>query len=624
MPRRTRPVALTSALASVLAMASCASSDAATATTAPAPAAAGETHAEVAWDAWERDTFARARDDNRIILINVVATWCHWCHVMEEETYANPEVAALLAEDFVTIRIDSDARPDVAERYRAWGWPATAVLSPRAEPILELRGFQSPEEFAGLLRSLVADRDAGTLARRDPPRTPTKPTNASLEARRAFAVRRLDHFYSPKGGGGWGRTQKYPLPAPLEHALWRLPLHGEDWTARAEQTLRSQINIIDPVWGGIYQYSVRGDWEHPHYEKITAIEAGAIVDYAMAARAFSDEQWLGPAQDVARYMTQMMRDERGGFYTSQDADLRREGAQTVVGADYYAMNDAGRRALGMPRIDTNVYADLNGLMIHALTELYRATADEADLQHARDAAAQLMETHRTAQGAFLHGEDDDPEGLLYLRDQVTVARGLLSLYRVTGERSYRDEARRVADFVLANLQDDAGGFFAHTEDPAAVGVFAQRRKPLEENGLAARFLAELHRVSDGDGTEPTPYLRAAERALESIGDEETVREEYRLIGEYLLGLEAIMMPTVDVTVVGAMDEARTKALHAAALAHFDPRAVIEVSAPGERYPDIGKPAVYLCTDTACSTPIDDPQAYSAEAAAFIERVLPTP
>lgn len=592
-----------------------------TATSSPDGAAASHGHTE--WSAWEPAAFQRAAEENRIILINVVASWCHWCHVMDEETYGNPEVAALLAEHFVTIRVDSDARPDVAERYREWGWPATAFLTPGAQQVQALRGYRDPQVFAALLRELVAERDAGTLAQRTQPVEAPRPVDGALGPVRTLATAQLDGFFD-EAMGGWGKTQKYPFPGPLEHALVRARVHGESqWLARAQLTLRNEERIIDPVWGGVYQYSLRGDWDHPHYEKITAIQAGALENYAMMAQATGDARWLAPARKVAGYMLGMMRAPTGGFYTSQDADLRREGQPTVLGSDYYGMGDAERRALGLPIIDTNVYADLNGVMIRGLVQLYAATGDPEVLAAATDAAESLLRTHRIESGAFLHGEGDDPQGLLYLRDQAAMGVALVALYRATGQVRWLEAATAVGAFMRKRLEDPQhGGFFAHTEDPTAVGVFATRRKPVEENGVAARFLVALHRHLDGDGRIATPYREAAERALAAVGSPESIEGEGRTIGQLLLGLESVLEPIVDVTVVGLPDDPKTHALHLAALGYPEPRAVLELGRPGERYPDIGKPAVYLCTESACSTPITDPARLPALADAFLAESLP--
>jgi uncharacterized protein YyaL (SSP411 family) len=601
-------------VAALLVVLGCARPGAATRVPAPVTARAVE------WAPWERATFLRARTENRIILVNVVATWCHWCHVMEETTYRDPAVAQLLATHFVTVRVDSDARPDVAERYREWGWPATAFLSPDARPVLELRGYRNPQAFAALLRALVADRDAGTLAHRREA-APAR-TASDLAGVRSFVTAQLDHWFEPELGG-WGERQRYPWPMPVEHAFFRARVRGEtEWRERALLTLRSSRKLIDPVWGGMYQYSL-GDWDHPHYEKIAAIQAGAIATYAIAARVTGDDEWARPARAVATYVREHLRGDDGGFATSQDADLRRPGAAPVLGRQYYALADADRRALGMPRIDRAVYADLNGLLIDALCELYAATLDPEVLALAVAAARHVLTDHGTQVGAFTHGANDDPRGVLFLRDQAAMGRAFLQLYRVTGDREWLGHAERVGKFVLARFVDATdGGFFAQTEDPEAVGALAERREPHEEIGLTARFLLRLHRHLDGDGSIATPYGSAAERALAAVGDPALVEPEGRVVGTYLLALEEALAPVVDVTVVGDRNDPRTNALWTAAVRWYEPRAVLEASAPGERYPDRGTPAVYLCTPTACSSPIVRAESFTTAADAFVATSLP--
>src|SRR5690606_25719924 len=214
------------------------------------------------------------------------------------------------------------------------------LLTPDAQPVLALRGYKHRDTFEALLRELVADRDAGTLAERTQPQPQPRPVDGTLGPVLAVATAQLDGYYD-EAMGGWGRRQKYPFPAPLEHALVRARVHDEpQWQQRAELTLRNEEAIIDPVWGGVYQYSVKGDWDHPHYEKITAIQVGAIENYGMMARSSGDERWLAPARAVAGYMLDMMRAPEGGFYTSQDADLRREGQPTVLGERYYGLGAA--------------------------------------------------------------------------------------------------------------------------------------------------------------------------------------------------------------------------------------------------------------------------------------------
>lgn len=601
---------------------------------APSDAAHSEAgHADALdWAEFGPEVFERAAAEDRIVLINVVATWCHWCHVMEAKTYANPEVAALLDAHFVVIRVDSDARPDVSERYGAWGWPATAVLSPQAEPILNLRGYQEAGEFAGLLRELIAERDAGELQ----PRTEllargqakTRAAGSEdLEALRAEAAGIVDRYYDPEAHG-WGARQKYPWWGVLDFALMRAHVRGGDelqWRGAALATLEAQRPLVDPEWGGVYQYSLHGVWDQPHFEKIAAVQGGALENYAHAlmldeaaldgkARArLADDAGL-----VLRYLEERMGDPAGGFYTSQDAD-----APELVGKEFYALSARQRRKYAPPKVDTAIYADLNGRIIHGLTELYRADPARFGraLGLAMAAGERLLETYRRADGSFSHGAlAGGDSGMVYLADQAAMGWALLGLFRCTADPRWLEAARGVAQAMQAQLVDEAGGFYAHTADPDAVGVFNERRKPVVENAMAARFLIELHRIEDhdaslGDAPQP-PWLELARQALIAVGSPDQLKSAGKGLGGYLMAVELLAATPVDITVVGAPGDAKADALWMAALRIYEPRGSLERSLPGERYPDTGSAAVFLCTDQSCSSPLREPEALAEKAARF--------
>ncbi len=607
--------ALIPALAALVAPTSCA------ATPEPAPVERPAAPASVEFAAWEPAAFERAAADNKLILINVIATWCHWCHVMDEKTFANPEVARLLSEHFVVIRVDSDARPDVSERYRAWGWPATAFLSPSAEPVLTLRGYRNPQVFAELLRELIAEHERGELRRPETEAPESAPVDADLAQIRDFARAKLDAYFEPERLG-WGDQQKYPWPEPIEYAFMRARVHGDAlWQPRALATLAAQRALIDPVDGGMYQYSLGGVWDQPHFEKIAMIQAGAIETYAHAAMITGDARWLDDANAVLRYVLERFEHPRGGFHTSQDADLRQADGATIAGADYYSLAAEQRRELGEPRIDTAVYADLNGLIIHALTELYRASGDARALAAAVRAGERLLATHRRPDGGFSHAPlADMPEGaLVYLADQAALGWAFVGLHRTTGDARWLDAATGIARFMHVQLAAPDGGYHAHSVDPSAVGVFAKRRVPLPENALAAEFLIELHQLVDGDGSGESPLLERARAALLAVGSEAEIRSRGKVLGRYLIALELYLATRVDVTVVAAPGDPQGDALWRAALGYWEPRAAIERSAPGQRYPELGKPAIYVCSDQACSKPITEPARFADEAAAFLGR-----
>ena len=617
-PSRSLLPAQTAALLAALLHPACAPAPPPPATPPAAPA-----HASFTWHDWTPESFATAARERRILLVNVAASWCHWCHVMDHETYADPRVATLLRDHFMPIRVDADARPDLAERYAEWGWPATAVLTSDARPVLELRGFQDPDEFAELLQSLVADQSSGKLQGRRPAPLPP-PQNTDLVALRRAAEAQLDPLYDLELGG-WGRKQKYPLAALDELSLLRARVFAApDWQARALTTIAAEIQLIDPVWGGMYQYSVAGVWDQPHYEKIGAIQAGALESLARAHRRTGEARWRDAAHLQRRYVLGPMQHPDGGFFTSQDADLQRPNQPPIPGRDYYAKTDTARRALGVPRIDEHRYADINGRVISALCQLHASVPgpdgapDHDALTAALKAGERLISAHRDPRGGYRHDADDT--GPLHLRDQAAVGRALLALYRVTGDERWLAHARELADFMQRELADpERGSFFAHTVDPGAVGVFAERRAPIEDNGMAARFLLELHRQIDHLPA-PSPHADAAIKALRAVSDPTALKDEGRMLGQYTLALAEATFTPVDVTIVAKPGDPALAPLHRAALGLDDPRTIVSVSPPGARYPDIGGAAVYLCTDSACSTPIKDPAKLTAAAARFLATV----
>jgi hypothetical protein len=195
-----------------------------------------------------------------------------------------------------------------------------------------------------------------------------------------------------------------------------------------------------------------------------------------------------------------------------------------------------------------------------------------------------------------------------------MARAYLALYEASGDDRFLRGAQRTFAWMQAHLEDgERGGFFAHTEDPQAVGVFKTRRRPLELNGLAARVALELSRRTG----EPS-YRRAAERAVTAIADPDLVERHGRKVGAYALALERLTAPYVLISVVGPSDHAGTEALHQAALKLHEPLALVERSQPGEsRYPYPGAPAAYLCNAEACSTPVKDANRLAAAVRQFL-------
>lgn len=559
---------------------------------------------------WEKATFDLAAAEHRLLLVTVVTQWCHWCHVMDEKTWGDPAIKALMASRFVVVRVDADARPDLAERYADWGWPALALLTPDAQPVTQWRGYQEARRFEGELLAYVKDFDAGRPLAVSA--AVVDDTPAPLAQIRDFTRAQLDSYYDVEQGG-WGKPQKYPLWAPVAHALFVGALDGDSVAlGRARQTLDGELHLIDPVDGGMYQYSLEGLWTAPHYEKLAEVNGVALENLADAWAATGDERYLQGARLIADYLLSMLRREDGAFFANQDADLGTRGEhERVAGKAYYALGAADRRKLGSPFIDRHVYASHNGRLIAGLARLGAVTGDQKFTEAAVRAVDVVLGRHKVGDG-FRHEEGGDGV-VVHLADQVAMGHALLAVNEVTGSVRFRQEAAKTARFLVAQLQDvDNGGFYAQSASADDVGVFAARRKPFKQNAEAARFISQVARLEQDDA-----LVTVAERALAAFANESLITSQYRGVGEMLLALEEQLREPLRFSIVGHADAA-TAALHAAALKVWSPHRLIDRQEPGQKYPDLGKPALYICGSTFCSAPITDPSTVASKAARYLK------
>ena len=178
-----------------------------------------------------------------------------------------------------------------------------------------------------------------------------------------------------------------------------------------KQALDTQLALLDPVWGGFYQYSAESDWKHPHFEKIMSIQADDLHAYALALRdpllkASDRARYQATIEKLTKYVDTFLTSPEGAFYVSQDADaIPGQHAES-----YFALDDAHRRRLSVPKVDQHIYARENGWMIAALTDAYAATGNETYLEKALRATHWIM-THRRTGELFTHDATDKARSL---------------------------------------------------------------------------------------------------------------------------------------------------------------------------------------------------------------------
>ena len=481
------------------------------------------------WVEWSKAAFQRARSEKKYILLHGAAVWCHWCHVMEETTYLDPEIGRILSERFVTIRVDVDSRPDIEERYGEWGWPATVLFSPDAEEIGKFRGYLPPDELRPILVGIESQSlgEADDALEREPGRYSA--TEAALPWVAERVARDMDWYYDSEQGG-WGVRQKAPLGA---NATFELMRGGAAATERAIFSLTKQAALIDPVWGGIYQYSTGGTWDRPHFEKLMTYQAPNLEAYARAYAATKNADMKRHAERIAGYVDRFLKRSDGAFYVSQDADVgtHDKTQRFIDGNVFYRKSDAERRALGAPWVDEHVYAYENGLMIAALVTWSEASGDAGWMRRARRAADVVLASHVDDRGSVKH-DAEKSSSVRFLADAAGFGYALARLAEATGEARYRDAALKVAEHAVATLEDPkTGAYWANTVDPDAAGVFSRRRRPLRHNTLAARCFAAVARVTGDDS-----WRSRARKVLAAVATPAALDQQGRMVGDFLVAL----------------------------------------------------------------------------------------
>ncbi|HXJ90082.1 MAG TPA: thioredoxin domain-containing protein [Candidatus Binatia bacterium] len=317
-------------------------------------------HQPIRWHEWGPEAFATAQRENKPMLLDIGAVWCHWCHVMDRESYDDQEIAAIVNEHFVAVKVDRDERPDIDSRYQAavqavsgqGGWPLTAFLTPDGKPFYGGTYFPPQDHYGrpSFRRVLLSIANAYKEKHSDVVEQAAMVENAIvqaesfhgrdgrvspriIEAIQESAFKMFDSLH-----GGFGSAPKFPHPSALDLLIERYArgasLRGADEGVRPYTnselhnlivtTLEQMANggVYDQVAGGFHRYSVDERWVVPHFEKMSYDNSELLKNYVHAYQATGEKFFAEVARDIIRWMDEWLSDrERGGFYASQDADI---------------------------------------------------------------------------------------------------------------------------------------------------------------------------------------------------------------------------------------------------------------------------------------------------------------
>jgi len=303
-------------------------------------------HQPIQWHEWGEEAFATAQRENKPILLDIGAVWCHWCHVMDRESYDNPEIAEIVNQRFIAVKVDRDERPDIDSRYQVavssisgqGGWPLTAFLTPDGKPFYGGTYFPPDDGYGrpSFKRVLLSIANA-YHEKNDDVLEQAKMVEGAISHAESFAgksaefspavieaiVKSAMKMFDPQNGG-FGSAPKFPHPAALDLLVDRYTRSGDEYLRNVFVTTLEKMargGVYDQLAGGFHRYSVDERWIVPHFEKMCYDNSELLKNYVHAYQATGSEFFATVARDIIRWMDEWLSDrERGGFYASQDAD----------------------------------------------------------------------------------------------------------------------------------------------------------------------------------------------------------------------------------------------------------------------------------------------------------------
>jgi hypothetical protein len=549
---------------------------------------------EIAWMSWGEDAFARAAAEEKPILLSISAVWCHWCHVMDETSYSDPQVIAAINERFVAIRVDNDRRPDVNARYNMGGWPTTAFLTPDGRTLTGAT-YLPPQQMHRALDEVArfyAERKDEVTAVPGLHERATPVTERELDDTPILRLReQLESTYDDVYGG-FGFEPKFPQTDSLEFLLAQWRRTGDQRLyAMVAQTLEgmSRGGMYDHVEGGFFRYSTTRDWSVPHFEKMAEDHAGLLRLLALLMLYAPVDEFRTTLVSAANYVRTLLYDAQTGFFAgSQDADEA-----------YYALPLEERRKLPTPFVDRTSYTNWTCALAGALCWVALALDDDDLLRDCRATLDNVEARLVGGDGLLFHvlapGAAPEVRGLL--ADHAAYLRALLDAHEIAGDPRFLERAQRVAATTMQRFAAPGGGFYDRLPEDSALGRLALADRPIGDNGLMADALLRLHAL-----TATESYREHARRTLSFFA--ETAANAGSFAATYARALSRYLSPELLVRVVGEV--ALTGDFREAALRLPPAFLSVRTLTPAQAAVDgltATPPAAYVCAGTTCGAPV---------------------
>ncbi|AFZ72390.1 DUF255 domain-containing protein [Natronobacterium gregoryi] len=459
----------------------------------------------VEWREWGQDAFDEASAADIPVLLSLTATWCDHCHEMDEETYAEPRIAANVNDSFVPVRVDVDRYPRVRDRYNMGGFPSTVFLAPDGK-VLTGAGYLGPDGMRQVLdsvRTMWQTKGSGAARVPRPLREDNPPAGQLTTDVESAMLGQLTETYDDVAGG-WGDGPKFPLPDALEFALKR----------DREMALRSfdavSANLLDEYDGGFYRFATDRDWSGLQYEKLLDSNGALVRAFANAYLLTGSDEYREPAERTIEFLTTTL--------WNGDVDAFAN-SQAPGEAAAHGIDATDREVADDPPVDDGVFAGPNALAIDGLLTYYAYTDDERTRRYAERALETLRED-LVSDGVVTHAHEttDSSDALEPLLTNQARALTALTTAASTLDPDVLADATAVADATIDRLRDE-DSFLDGPEE--GVGLVERPLRPLDANVALADAFVDLTALTGDD--EYREYARETLEAFAGASDRFSVQ-----------------------------------------------------------------------------------------------------
>ncbi|MEM1319593.1 MAG: thioredoxin domain-containing protein [Bacteroidota bacterium] len=641
----------------------------------------------VDWYPWGEEALAKAKAEDKMLVISVGYAACHWCHVMEHESFEDTLVSQIMNENFVCIKVDREERPDIDDVYmtacqmatgKSCGWPLNAFALPDGRPVWAGTYFPK-KDWMEVLNHFVK------LHKEEPQKLDeyAEQLTSGIQANSGIEINTGDQVFTEDAlqdiakqfltnvdfnRGGRKGAPKFPMPNNYQFLLNYHQIYGEEKALKAVTTTLDQMamgGIYDQLGGGFARYSVDGEWKVPHFEKMLYDNGQLVSLYAQAFQVTSNPLYQKVVEETLAFIERELSDENGGFYSSLDADSEGEegkfyvwqkeeidqllGEQSEVFCDYYEVTkkgnwehknilyrrrsaewvakrhnieeakveeivSAGQKTLlaaraerVRPGLDDKILTSWNALMLKGYADAYRAFGKPNYLQRALK-NAQFIKQNMLQSDHRLNRNYKDSKSVInaFLDDYALLIDAYISLYQVTFDEQWLNQARDLADYTLAHFYESKNGMFNYTSDldPPLVA----RKMELADNvipGSNSTMARNLFHL--GTYFYNTEYIDRAKQMMHNLSNDITSTDQPNFYSNWCSLYSSLVKPPYEVAIVGNDFEV----LRSNLMKRYFPSALF-LGGKDEGSLELlkdklleGETMIYVCQNKVCKLPVTE-------------------